>query len=160
MSEKRYVVSLSADERETLMTVINAKRMCRQKRKRAQVLLMVDEGEFGPKWTDVQAVEAYHCGVHLPAQLRQRLVERGFEAALERRLQAHPSRKRKLDKAGEREVIAIAQSDPPDGRVRWTLELIGRRLVKLSIVEDSISYETVRKALKKGISSHTARSHG
>ena len=69
---------------------------------------------------------------------------------------------RVLDRAftGEREVIAIAQSDPPDGRVRWTLELIGRRLVKLNIVEDSISYETVRKALKKGISTHTAKSRG
>ena len=84
MYEKRYVVALDADERDTLMTVINAKRMCMQKRKRAQVLLMIDEGEFGPRWTDAQAIEAYHCGVHLPARLRRRLVEQGFEAALDR----------------------------------------------------------------------------
>ena len=148
MSRKRYIVKLSADEREALMGVINARRMCKQKRKRAHVLLMIDEGEFGPRWTDEQAVEAYHCGVNLPAQLRRRLVERGFDAALERKPQARPSRQRKLDDDGERELIAITESDPPDGRARWTLELIGNRLIELRIV-DSISYETVRTALKK-----------
>ena len=148
MSEKRYVVRLTAKERERLTEVINAERMCKQKRKRAQVLLMIDEGKFGPKWTDAQAVEAYHCGVNFPAQLRQRLVEHGFEGALERKPQAEPSRKRVLDEDGERELIAIAQSEPPNGRARWTLELLGRQLVRLRIV-DSISSYTVRNALKK-----------
>src|SRR3990167_5128944 len=159
MSEKKYIVKLTAEERETLMGVIKAERMSKQKRTRAHVLLMIDEGEFGPRGTDAQAVEAYHCGVNLPAQLRQQLVLQGFEATLERKPQAKPSRERVLDEDGEREVIAIAQSEPPAGRARWTLELIGRRLVKLSVV-DSISHETVRTILKKKKSSRTARSRG
>ena len=157
MSEKRYVVELTLEERERLMAVLDAKSMCKQKRKRAQVLLMIDQGEHGPGWTDAKAVEAYHCGPHFPAQLRKRCVLEGFEAVLERKPQANPSRVRKLDEQAESELIAVAASDPPAGRARWTLRLLADELVVREIVDDSISYETVRRELKKTMSRPTSK---
>lgn len=160
MSEKGYIVRLSEGERKQLMDVVRGERVAARKRTAAQVLLMVDQGEGGPKWTDKEAAEAYHCHPNHVATLRRRLVERGFDSVLERKPQARPSRIRKLDEAGERELIATAQSDPPQGRVRWTLHLLGEHLVQLKVVKDSISHETVRRVLKKTIFSRIAKSRG
>jgi transposase len=159
MSEKRYVVELSEAERQELLSVIKARRMSAEKRVRAQILLMVDQGQEGAKWTDEQAAEAYGRRVETVAGLRKRLVERGFRDALERKAQVRPSRVRKLDEEGERELVALAQSEPPEGRARWTLHLLAQRLVVLKVVP-SISHETVRKGLKKTNSNHTFRPDG
>lgn len=160
MSEKRYVVQLSEVERHQLLDVAKGERVAARKRTAAQVLLMVDEGEHGACWTDGEAAEAYHCHPNHVAVLRRRLVVRGFDSVLERKPQVRPSRIRKLDNAGEQELIALAQSDPPAGRVRWTLRLLAGQLVHLDVVEDSISRETVRKALKKTTSRRTVKSLG
>ena len=82
------------------------------------------------------------------ARVRQRFVEQGLEAALVRKKQDRPSRQRKLDGAAEARLIALACSQPPDGRAGWTLRLLADRLVELEVVE-SVSRETVRRALKK-----------
>jgi len=156
MSEKRYVVELDEGEREELKGIIGARSMSVEKRIRAQVLLMVDQGPEGAKWTDEQAAKAYGRRVETVAELRRRLVERGFRGALERKPQVSPSRIRKLDEAGERELVAIAQSEPPEGRVRWTLHLLARQLVVHKVVS-SISHETVRKGLKKTSLSPTVK---
>ena len=121
---------------------------------------MIDEGKPGAGWTDGEAAEACHCHPNHAAALRRRLVVRGFDSVLERKPQVRPSRIRKLDSAGEQELIALAQSDPPAGRVRWTLRLLAGQLVHLNVVEDSISRETVRKALKKTTSRRTVKSRG
>jgi hypothetical protein len=160
MSEKRFLVQLSEAERQHLMGAVKSERISVRKRTAAQVLLMIDQGEYGPSWTDAEAAEAYHCHPNHVTDLRRRLVVRGFEAVLERKAQVRPSRVRKLDAAGEKELIAIAQSDPPDGRVRWTLSLLAGQLVCLNVVEDSISRETVRRALKKTTLHRTAKMLG
>ena len=80
-------------------------------------------------------------------RVRQRCVEEGLEAALERRVQAN-CKPRKLDGAGEAALTMIAGSDPPEGRAGWTLTLLGERRVEMGVV-DSISTETVRGTLKK-----------
>jgi len=85
-------------------------------------------------------------------RLRQRFVEQGVEAALVRKKQDHPSRPPKLDGAAEARLIALACSAPPDGRKAWTMKLLADRLVELEVV-DSVSDETVRRALKKTRSS-------
>lgn len=159
MTTKKYVVGLTEEERSTLRALLKKKRVSARRRTRAQVLLKIDEGEHGPAWTDEAAADAYDVNVKTVASLRQRLVELGFEAALEHKKQVRPSRQRKLEESGEQELLAIAQSAPPDGRARWTLHLLADRLVKLEVV-DSISHETVRKALKKTTSSRTSRSGG
>ena len=156
MSEKRYVVELDAGERKELKDILRARRMSAEKRVRAQVLLMVDQGPEGAKWTDEQAAQAYGRRVETVTALRKRLVERGFRGALERKPQVRPSRIRKLDEVGERELVAMAQGEPPEGRARWTLHLLARQLVVLKVVS-SISHETVRKGLKKTSLSPTVK---
>ena len=91
--------------------------------------------------------------------MRQRCVEEGLEAALSHKPQDSPSVEPKLDGAGEARLIALACSQPPDGREGWTLQLLADRLVELRVV-GSISYETVRRVLKKTRSSRTCASSG
>ena len=158
MSVKRYVVELSDEERDELTALVKTeKRVAARKRTRAQVLLKVDQGEHGPGWTDEQVAEAFDVHLNTVRTIRRRLVERGLDGVLERKKQERPSRQPKLDDDAEQELLAIAQSKPPDGRKRWTLHLLADRLVQLKIV-DSISHETVRKATKKTKSSPTAKS--
>ena len=157
MSEKRYIVRLSEDERARLKALLRQKRLAEQKRTRAQVLLKVDEGEEGPSWTDAKAATAFDVHEETVRAIRCRLVDRGLDAALER--PPRPPRFPKLTPAVERELLAVAQSPPPAERARWTLQLLADRLVHLEVV-DSVSYETVRRGLKKTTSRRTARSAG
>ena len=157
MSEKRYIVRLSEDERSMLSAVVKKEKgVAARKRMRAQVLLKVDQGKQGPAWTDEETGDALEVHVNTVHTIRRDLVEQGLQAALERRPQGRPSRSPILDASGEKELIAIAQSGPPKGRARWTLHLLAGRLVKLEVV-DSISHETVRKALKKTLCSPTSK---
>ena len=109
--------------------------------------------------SDEDAAETFGCHVNTVANIRQRFVEEGIQAALERKKQKSPSRQRVLDGAGEAKLIQLACSKPPKGRSRWTLELLATELVALNIV-DSISDQTVRRTLKKMTSSHTCASAG
>lgn len=157
MSEKRYVVRLTEDERSMLSALVKKERgVAARKRMRAQVLLKVDQGKQGPAWTDEETCDALEVHLNTVHGVRRELVERGLEAALERRPQVRPSRSPSLDANGEKELIAIAQSDAPKGRARWTLHLLAGRLVELELV-DSISHETVRKTLKKTRCSLTSK---
>lgn len=160
MSEKRYIVRLTQGEREHLNEILGSdQRVAFKKRMRAQVLLKVDEGEDGPAWTDEKTAEAFDLHVNSVHTIRKDLVLRGFEEALDKRRSAEPPRKPVFDKKGEQEVLAIAVGKPPEGRVRWTLRLLAGEVVRLEIA-DSVSHETVRKVLKKGICNPTARQLG
>jgi hypothetical protein len=160
MSEKRYIVRLTQDERESLDQILGSnQRVACKKRTRAQVLLKVDEGEHGPGWTDEKTAEAFDLHVNSVHAIRKDLVLRGFEEALERRRPAEPPRKPVFDQKSEQEVLAIAVGKAPEGRVRWTLRLLADEVVRLEIA-DSVSHETVRKVLKKGICSPTDRRLG
>lgn len=159
MSQKRFVVRLTADERAALDAVVARKRVAARKRTRAQVLLKIDEGEHGPAWPDPRAAEAFDVHPNTVGALRRRLVERGFDGVLDHQGPAQPSRTPVLDAKAERELLAVAQGAAPTGRTRWTLHLLADRLVQLRVVP-SISHETVRKALKKTTSIRTSRSAG
>ena len=156
MSEKRYIVRLTAEERAELTAVVNSeKRVAKQKRKRAQILLKVDQGEHGPGWTDAKAAEAFDVRVNTVKVLRQRLVQEGFFRALHRKKQKAPSRLRKLDGAGEARLIATVQGPPPPGRSRWTLRLLADKIVELGISDVPVSRQAVGQVLKKTRSSRT-----
>lgn len=149
--EAKWVVRLSAAEREELATVLTTPRAAAERVLRARVLLKADEGAHGPAWTDAAIAEAFEISVSKIQRLRQRLVEEGLAAALVR----HPSpqaRPRKLDGAQEARLVTLACSAPPAGRARWTLQLLADQLVQLQVV-DTISDETVRGTLKKTRSS-------
>jgi transposase len=151
MPKKHYVVTLTADERSSLQALIAKGKVAAQKRIHAQILLKADAGPEGDGWTDQQIVEAFDVGRCTVERVRQRFVEQGLEAALVRKPQQNRI-PRKLDGAAEAQLIAAACSKPPEGRNRWTLKLLADRLVVLELV-DTISYETVRRTLKKTRSS-------
>ena len=143
---KRYVVRLTAPEREELEGIISKGKANVRKLVHAQILLKVDAD--GPCWTDEQSAEAFNVHPSSVRFIRERFVLEGLESALNRKKQIRSSRERKLDGAQEARLLAIACSQPPEGQVRWTLRLLAGRMVELQVV-DSLSHETVRQALKK-----------
>jgi transposase len=152
MPQKRYLVTLTSDEREQLAGLLSAGKRSALTLARARILLKADQADGGPAWPDDRIAEALDCGVRTVERLRQRFVERGLEAALGRKPQDRPSRERKLDGRAEARLIALACSEPPDGRAAWTLQLLADKLVELKVV-DSVCDETVRRVLKKTRSS-------
>lgn len=141
--KKRYIVNLTPAEREVLTRLVSRERVSGLKRQRAGILLKADEG-----MTDEEIAEDLSVAVATVERVRQRCVERGLQASLERKPQDAPSRPRKLDGASEARLVQIACSTPPEGRTRWTIDLLADRLVELRLFE-SISETTVRRALKK-----------
>jgi transposase len=154
---RKYVVRLESEEREVLELLVKKGKTQAYRIKHANVLLVVDAD--GPDWSDEEAADAFGCHVNTVANVRQRFVEQGLEAALERKKQKSPSRERILDGEKEARLIALACSAPPKGRSKWTLQLLADKLVALKVVE-SISDQTVRRTLKKTSSSPTCASAG
>lgn len=151
MPKKHYVVTLTAAERSSLQALIAKGKVAARKRLHAQILLKADAGPEGDSWKDQQIAEAFDVGRCTVERLRQRFVEQGLEAALVRKPQQNRI-PRKIDGAAEAHLIAAACGKPPAGRKGWTLKLLADRLVELELVE-SVSYETVRRTLKKTRSS-------
>jgi transposase len=145
---KKYRVTLTADERHHLTTLIAAGKAAAQKLAHARILLKADQADGGPGWTDDRIADAVEVSVATVERVRQRFVEDGLDAALARKPQDRPSRERKLDGRAEARLIALACSAPPDGRKRWTLKLLADRLVELEVV-DAVCPETVRQTLQK-----------
>ena len=143
---KKYIVRLSAFERQHLRQVINQLLGSARKIRRAQILLKADAD--GPNWTDQRIAEAFDCRTKTVENVRQRFVTQGFHAALEQRIPPNPSRPKILDGEQEAKVIALRLGPPPKGYSNWSLRLLANRVVELGIVE-GISYETVRRTLKK-----------
>lgn len=156
--DAKYVVRLTKEERATLEALVGDRGAAAEKRLRARMLLKADVGVCGPGWTDEKIAEAFEVGESTIHRLRQRLVEDGLEAALVRKPR---SRRRvpKLDGEKEARLVALACSEPPAGRGRWTLQLLADKLVELQVV-DSISDETVRLRLKKTRSSRGCSGNG
>ena len=154
---KKYIVRLSKSERQELEEFVSVGKTQAFRIKHANILLAVDANRLS--MVDEDVAEAFGCHVNTVANVRQRFVEEGTQAAIERRKQKSPSRQRILDGAAEAILIQLACSEPPQGRSRWTLELLATELVALKIV-DSISDQTVRRTLKKMTSSRTCASAG
>ena len=149
---KKYKVTLTDEERTELQELISrgkgpARRLCH-----ARILLKADASPEGPGWEDVAISEALEVGTATVERVRRRLVEEGLEQALGRR---KPRRQypRRLDGKGEAHLIALACSQVPEGRDRWTLQLLADRMVALGHV-GVVSRETVRRTLKKTRSNH------
>jgi transposase len=156
---KKYIVTLAAEERQTLQGVIGTGQASAKKLAHARILLKADVALGGPCWTDTQIAQAVEVSVATVERVRQRFVEQGLEAALARKPQDRPSRVPKLDGRAEAQVVALACSQPPQGRPCWTMRLLADKLVELQVV-DAVSDETVRRVLKKTSSSRGWRSGG
>ena len=143
---KKYIVRLRDEERETLKQVAGKLKGSSQKVRRAQVLLKADAD--GPAWTDARIAEAFGCRTQTVENIRQRFVTEGFDITLNGRPQLKPPCPKRLDGEQEAKLIAMRLGPPPAGFSNWTLRLLAEKVVALEIVE-SISYETVRRTLKK-----------
>ena len=148
---KKYHVTLTDDERTTLRDLLSAGKAPARALTHARILLKADESPDSPAWSDEDIRQALDVGLSTVARVRERFVELGFEAALERR---KPRREyaHLVDGECEAHLIALACSAPPQGRQRWTLRLLADKLVEREYI-DSISHETVRQVLKKTNSS-------
>lgn len=150
---KKHVVRLTEEERARLRTLIGRGTASARTLSRARILLKANQGEGGAAWSDAAIAETLEVGLSTVARVRKRYVSEGLEATLARKAPDREYR-RKLDGEQEARLIALACSEPPTGRKRWTLRMLAQRLVALELV-DAVSYETVRQVLKKTNSSPT-----
>lgn len=144
--QKKFIVRLTDAERETLQAVVRRLKGSSQKVRRAQILLKADAD--GPGWTDQRIADAFGCRRQTVENVRQRLVTEGFDAALNGKRPEAPARPPLLNGEQQAKVIALRLGPPPKGFANWSLRLLAEKVVELSIVK-SISYETVRRTLKK-----------
>jgi Homeodomain-like domain len=144
--QKKYIVRLTDQERNELVEIVKRLKGTSQKVRRAQILLKADAN--GPNWTDQRIAEAFSCRTKTVENVRQRLVERGFEETLNGAKRTMPPTAKLLDGEQEAQIIALRLGPPPQGYANWTLRLLARKVVELEIVE-SVSHETIRRTLKK-----------
>jgi hypothetical protein len=156
---KKYVVRLSTAEREYLDQLIRKGKSPAQRLMKARILLKADVGKGGEGWSDSRIIEALGTSVSMLYRVRKQLVEEGFEAVLSRKQRATPAVPRIFDGEKEAKLIALACSEPPKGRVRWTLRLLEEKVVELNIV-DKASDNTIGRVLKKTFSNPISRSSG
>jgi hypothetical protein len=145
--QKKYVVRLNKEERQTCEQVVDKLKGTSQRVRRANILLKADAD--GPAWTDRQIAEAFRCRIQTIENIRRKCVLKGFHAALEHKKPPAPPAKL-LDGEQEAKIIATRLGPPPKGYSQWTLRLLARKVVELEIVE-SVSHETVRQTLKKTV---------
>ncbi len=145
---KKYIVRLTDEERETLSGIVKKLSGSSQKVRRALVMLKADAN--GPDWTDRRIAEAYSCRIQTVEGIRRRLVTEGFEVVLNGKKRETPPRSKRLDGEQEAKVIALRLGKPPRGFANWSLRLLAEKVVELEIVE-AVSHETVRQTLKKTV---------
>ena len=141
MPGKKYLINLSDEERTSLVEMTRKGTLKARKFKRAMILLKADEG-----LSDPQIMAALNVSRPCVERIRKRFVADGMKRALNE--DPRPGQKRKLDGRAEATLIATACTEAPEGHEHWSLRLLAGRLVQLQVV-DSISYETVRRTLKK-----------
>ena len=148
--QKIYIVRLTDAERQTLEQVVKKLKGTSQKVRRAQMLLKADAD--GPAWTDARIAEAFSCRRETVQRLRESRcsigIESGFQETLDAKKRAQPPTQKLLNGDQEAKIIATRLGPPPKGYANWTLRLLARKVIELEIV-DEVSYETVRRTLKK-----------
>ena len=159
MSKKRYVVELSADERKQLEELIRKGKSPAKKQLKARILLRADESLLGPNWNDPKISEALGTYPMMCARVRQQFAQGGIELVLNRKQRATPPVPPIFDGEKEARLIALACSQPPEGRAKWTLRLLESKVVELNIV-DHASDNTIGRVLKKMRSSLISCSNG
>jgi len=147
MPAKRYKVTLTKEEREGLIALVNKGKGQARRLRRARILLMADEDQAGGGWKDDDIAKALKASVRTVERTRQKCVEMGLEAALNH-TRPKKSRSKVLDGEAEARLVQLACSPAPDGREDWSMQLLADKLIELEVVE-TVSRETVRTTLKK-----------
>jgi len=154
----KHRVTLTGEERDFLQKLIQKGNTAGYRIRHAQILLALDEIPANEHWTDAKIGEAYGVLQQAVGVVRKRFVEEGFEAALERKKRDIPP-VIKIDGEAEAKIIALTCSAPPEGRSRWTLQLLADKVVELGIL-DSISDHGIGDLLKKTTLGHGYRNNG
>lgn len=144
----RYRVTLTEQERKDLEALTHNGKIGAKKFIYARALLLCDAGPEGPAWTVADVADALGVTSRTIEHLKQRFVEEGIEAALERKPREKPPREVIFDGAFEARLIALACSDAPEGYDRWTVRLLADKAVELKFAS-SVSHMTVQRVLKK-----------
>src|SRR5215470_4266167 len=152
--KKRYAVVLTAPQRDQLKRLLAAGTASARKLTHARIVLKADQGPDGPGWVDEAIADAVEVSQPTVSRVRKQYGEQGLQAALTRRPPTRESG-RKRDGVQEAHLLALACGKPPTGQARWSLRLLADKLVELAIVEEAVSYQTVRRLLKKPRSSRT-----
>jgi transposase len=147
MPAKKYKVRLTKEERKELTEIVKKGKVAAIKRRHAEILLKADEDRRGMAWRDEKISEAFEIRIVTVERLRKRFVEEGLEVALNGKSR-NREKFRKFDGDKEAQLIAVACTEAPEGRSRWTLNLLANKMIELNIFE-SISKETIRTTLKK-----------
>jgi hypothetical protein len=149
---KRYVVRLSAEERDRLECLRSKGTIPARRLLKVQILLKADVSEAGEGWSDREIMRAFDTTDMMVYRVRKQLVEEGLDAVLSRKRRETPPTPRIFDGEREAKLIALACSAPPAGFARWTLRLLEQKVVELEIV-DRASDSTIGRVLKKTFSS-------
>lgn len=145
---KKYIVTLTGDERKALSDLTFKGKQKSQKVLNALILLACDEGEYQKeRSTHEEIARVLHVSMRKIDRVKKRFVEEGFDAALDRKIRNRIYAK-KADGDFEAHLVALSCSEPPEGFARWSLRLLADKVVELNYI-DSISHETVRRILKK-----------
>jgi hypothetical protein len=150
---KKYVVTLSDDERDQLNAMIRKGKHPTRQQLKARILLKADASDAGEGWSDSQIAAALATSVDTVARTRQRLVEEGLDGTLTRHHSPNSARRRIFDGEAEAKLIALTRSPPPKGRARWTLVLLEGAVVERNIVTRA-SDNTIGRTLKKTLLNH------
>ena len=156
---KKYVVRLSAEEREKLSEFIRSGKRSAQLLTKARILLKADVSDAGEGWSDSKIAAALDTSVANVERTRRQLVEEGFEATLTRKYNPRCAPPRIFDGVAEAKLIALVCGPAPEGYARWTLSLLEKKVVELNIVEKA-SDNTIGRTLKKTFSSRISSSNG
>lgn len=143
----KYKVTLTKDERDELMAIIGKGSHSSQQFRTAYILLNCDEGEYGEKIYGRHICQVLKVSARMIDRVKQRFIEEGFEACLERKPLSR-AREKKADGELEAQLIALSCSEAPEGFARWSLRLLADKMVEMEYIE-SISHETIRRVLKK-----------
>lgn len=144
----RYKVTLTNEERQELEAISTKGKRAARTVLYARALLLLDAGEHGPKWIVEKVAEAVGTTTRSLEHLKKRFVEEGLSAAIERKERLTPPREIQFGGEFEAQLIALACSEAPEGRSRWTVRLLAEKMVELNIVP-SVSPMTVCNTLKK-----------
>ena len=147
---KKYVVRLSAEERDQLNDLIRSGKRSAQLLTKARILLKADVSDAGEGWSDSAIAAALDTSIANIERTRRQLVEEGFEAVLSRKYNPNSARPRIFDGVAEAKLIALTLSPAPEGYARWSLRLLEEKVVELNIVEKA-SDNTIGRTLKKNI---------
>ena len=154
----KYAVCLSNEQRDRLDALTRTGRSHARTIRHARTLLLSDASDDGPAWDDERIAAALGCSAPTVARVRKRFLAQGLDEAVRTR-KGGPGRPPKIDGLAEAHLIALACSQPPQGRAAWSLRLLTDEFVALELCSP-VSHETVRQTLKKTSCGLTASSSG